>query len=339
MRTSSAPSRDAFAPPAWVDDIRRVDASAGLLVLAEPVVVDARAVAAVCAAGATVPLACLRARGSGRPALWHARGPAAGTLLAALAAGTPADRDALAATATVLDADAGLCDAVPTAAALRAVEDRLLGGTGKASDTFLARHVDRHVSRWLTRRLMRTAVTPNHVTLGSTLVGLAGVALLLLGTFHAQVAGAALVLLATIVDGVDGELARLKFLESELGRRLDFWLDNVVNALALFATGAGHGLATGAPLYVYASAFNLVAAALTTVPVYFLFFRPGSPAGSSRLERVLGLFAGRDYAYLVLALALGGVVHWFTWLCLVGLSVFLGAALVLLAHRVAHSRP
>lgn len=321
--------REGVPTPLWVDRADAVPTGSGVFVLRAPAVIDTRLVQTMRNPGSAA-VSRTAADHNGSAALWYADGDAAAQLLAALTTDTVSP--ALA-TAVTVAPDAGLFVPVAGTESVRHAEAQLLARTSKASDTFVARHFDRHISHWLTRRLMHTGVTPNQVTLISTLVGLLGVALLLAGTYGPQVVGAGLVLLATIIDGVDGEIARLKFLESDLGRKLDFWLDNVVNASALFATGAGYGFATGSAVYLWASLFNLVAAAATAVPIYFLFFRAGAVAGGSRLEAVLTLFAGRDYAYLVFAMALLGIVHWFTWLCLAGLTAFMVAALVLFAQR------
>jgi len=325
--------REGVAAPVWVDRVDAVPVTAGLFLLRAPAVIDARLAATLRGDGGSGRLARVRAVGDEPADLWYAGPAEAPTLVAALTGGDATARAAVVAHAVAVPPGDGLYVPITTGASVRAAEARLLARTSKASDTFIARNFDRHISHWLTRRLMHTGVTPNQVTIVSTLVGLAGVGLLLLGTYWPQAIGAGLVLLATIIDGVDGELARLKFLESALGRRLDFWLDNVVNATALFATGAGYGFATGSSVYVWASVFNLLAAAITAVPVYFLFFRPGAAPDGSRLAAVLGLFAGRDYAYLVFAMALLGIVHWFTWLCLAGLTAFLAAAVALVVQR------
>ena len=327
--------REGIAAPVWVDDVAAVPTDAGLFVLRAPAVIDVRLCAALqrAAEGNGHLVRCGPAADVDAP-IWYADGSRGRDLLAAMTTGAEPARRALASQAVAIDAGDALCAPISDADSVRRAEERLLARTSKPSDTFLARNFDRHISHWLTRRLMHRNVTPNQVTLVSTGVGLLGVVLLLLGTYGPQLIGSGLVLLATIIDGVDGELARLKFLESELGRKLDFWLDNVVNASALFAAGAGYGLTTGSAVYLWASAFNLVAAATTAVPIYFLFFRPGATASSSRLEGILKLFAGRDYAYLVFALAVVGRVHWFTWICLAGLTVFLVAALALVAHRL-----
>jgi phosphatidylglycerophosphate synthase len=68
--------------------------------------------------------------------------------------------------------------------------------------------------------------------------------------------GALLFLAHSILDGCDGELARLKFQQSRLGGVLDFWGDNVVHAVIFGCMAAGWSLAAGAawPLFLGAAA-------------------------------------------------------------------------------------
>ncbi|HVE14366.1 MAG TPA: CDP-alcohol phosphatidyltransferase family protein, partial [Elusimicrobiota bacterium] len=98
----------------------------------------------------------------------------------------------------------------------------LLKSAVKSSDGFMARVFDRHVSLAVTRRLLNTSVTPNFMTLLSTALGLCGAALMTDGHRPFMVGGALLVWLHTLLDGCDGEMARLKFLESRWGGILDF---------------------------------------------------------------------------------------------------------------------
>ena len=63
-----------------------------------------------------------------------------------------------------------------------------------------------------------------------------------------ELVGALLVLSHSILDGCDGELARLKFQESRFGGVLDFWGDNVVHAALFAAIAAGWSRAAGAEL-------------------------------------------------------------------------------------------
>ena len=100
------------------------------------------------------------------------------------------------------------------------------------------------MSRFLVRA---TPLRPNHVTLVGTAIGLAGAALLARGTYAAGVFGTLLFLLAAIVDGCDGEVARLTFRESAFGQKLDVTTDNLVH-LAIFvalAVGLQHRTSDG----------------------------------------------------------------------------------------------
>src|SRR2546426_11462410 len=84
-----------------------------------------------------------------------------------------------------------------------------------------------------------TSLRPNHVTMIGTCVGLLAAAVLSRGTYWAGVAGTVLFLWAIIIDGCDGEVARLTFRESAFGQAFDVITDNIVHA-AIFA-----GLAVG----------------------------------------------------------------------------------------------
>ena len=57
-----------------------------------------------------------------------------------------------------------------------------------------------------------------------------------------QTIGALLFLAHSILDGCDGELARLKFQQSRWGGVLDFWGDNVVHTVIFACMGVGWSL-------------------------------------------------------------------------------------------------
>src|SRR5207247_11336043 len=67
----------------------------------------------------------------------------------------------------------------------------------------------------------------------------------LVATNVGQTIGALLFLTHSILDGCDGELARLKFLESRAGAVLDFWGDNLVHVAVFGCMAVGWSLAGG----------------------------------------------------------------------------------------------
>ena len=137
---------------------------------------------------------------------------------------------------------------VDTPEALSEAERRLMADQGrKTRDGPVSRHLNRPVSRWLSRRLVRTAVTPNQISLASWVLSCVAAGLMALGGYPALAAGGALAQLASIIDGCDGEIARLKHSGSDFGGWFDAVLDRYADAFLLlgltwhaFASGGAH---------------------------------------------------------------------------------------------------
>ena len=140
---------------------------------------------------------------------------------------------------------------VDTPEALREAERRLMHGHGrKTRDGPVSRHLNRPVSRWLSRYLVRTSVTPNQISLISWLLSCVAAGLMALSGYHALAAGGALAQLASVIDGCDGEIARLKHSESEFGGWFDAVLDRYADAVLLFGLMWHEFAATGTSLSI-----------------------------------------------------------------------------------------
>jgi phosphatidylglycerophosphate synthase len=119
------------------------------------------------------------------------------------------------------------------------VERALFRSLGKSSDGLGARYVNRPISTWLSRYIAKTAITPNAVTLLVTVVTLVSAWYLTRGTYWGFLLGTALFQLASILDGCDGEIARVKFRDTRSGAWMDTWLDMIGNHLYVVALGVG----------------------------------------------------------------------------------------------------
>jgi len=282
-----------------------------------------------------------------RPALWAAM-PHKVILLAA-----PAVADALA----VLEADTGAYDlsaaqerltrhfgtpsAIPTmidplvVTTTTDVDDaewRLLRGLVKDTDGFMARNVERPISLRIARRLASTGITPNQITLLSVGIGLGGALFFLSAHWLWQTIGALLFLAHSILDGCDGELARLRFQESRFGGIIDYWGDNVVHIVVFACMAIGWSLSIGAPWPLLLGA----AAALGNLgSAWFVYWRvmhakkDSGPLFTSvttvpgqTLARMLDAASRRDFIYLVFFLALLGKSNWFLVLAAAGAPIF-----------------
>jgi len=145
-------------------------------------------------------------------------------------------------------------DGVP----IRALETRLLRSLRKDTDGPVSRHLNRYISLALTRYLARWGVHPNAITSFVLVLSLVAVALAVSAS-PAALAGAGLLFqIASIVDGCDGEVARLTFRTSRLGGFFDTVADNVRYGLFYGALGVALYRSSEASLYLWASAFFLL---------------------------------------------------------------------------------
>ncbi len=109
----------------------------------------------------------------------------------------------------------------------------------------VAKYLNRPFSIRITRRILKYKfVTPNFVTILDFFIGLAGLSLFLIPNYWAAVVGALILHFNSIVDGVDGEVARLRHESSKIGANLDSFSDETLGALLYVVTGY-HLMITG----------------------------------------------------------------------------------------------
>ncbi len=134
----------------------------------------------------------------------------------------------------VFDCQGGFWMDVDTPEDLQKARAFLAAQLPKSRDGLVARYLNRRLSIPLSRWLVRhTGITPHQVTLASFV--LAAVAALLLGGGPglASAVGGLLAQLASIVDGCDGEIARLRHMSTRYGAWLDAMLDRLADALLI----------------------------------------------------------------------------------------------------------
>ena len=222
--------------------------------------------------------------------------PVVAALWKDLAAGRPVGPElarCLRAAGAVLREAAGPHAPVRDESDLPRAEAALWTTLGIAADSGVDRYLHRRCSRWITRLLLRTAVTPNQVSLSSLAIGLGAIWCFWHGTPATALGGVVLYALASIVDHSDGELARLTFQESRFGANLDWAIDTIIHAGIVL----GMSLTTAGPLM---RAVGALAAAGVILSALFARHLPREIEVGPTVGGVLRNIANRDLFYLLL---------------------------------------
>ncbi|MBN2341175.1 MAG: CDP-alcohol phosphatidyltransferase family protein [Deltaproteobacteria bacterium] len=112
----------------------------------------------------------------------------------------------------------------------------------KPIDGFISKTINRKVSLSITRMLIHTPISPNGLTVAIMLLGiLSGVAAYFAEHWWALVLAGVLFQTQSMLDGCDGEIARLKYQFSTRGQWLDSIGDDVTNYI--FCLGLSFGQA------------------------------------------------------------------------------------------------
>jgi len=118
--------------------------------------------------------------------------------------------------------------------AFKKAESSLLINLKKVSDGPISRYFNRPISTKISKLLLKKKITPNQISLSSFLFSLLGTLFFFLGGYLNLMIGGILAQISSIIDGCDGEIARLKFQTSEFGGWFDAVLDRYADAFLLF---------------------------------------------------------------------------------------------------------
>jgi phosphatidylglycerophosphate synthase len=221
----------------------------------------------------------------------------------------------------------GVATLVFDEASRRAAERRLWASLTSSTDGIVDVYFNRPVGRYLSKILIHTPITPNQISILSMLIGLGAAWFFESGFYTAAVWGAVLLQISAIVDCVDGDIARILFKESRLGKWLDMAVDQVVH-IAVFA-GVAVGLArqdSPAPELVLGIS-TVVGVVISFAVVLRGMLRP-STTRNALVERLVDAATSRDFSVVLLALAVTGKLDWFLWIAAIGVHCFWVTALL-----------
>ena len=186
----------------------------------------------------------------------------------------------------------------------------------------------RFFSIFLSVPLACWGVTANQVTIASAVIGLAGAASFMLGTYRAGLLGAVLLQLAYLLDYVDGEIARLRQSSSRRGYFLDLVTHAVIKT-AIFL-GASYGVfaaGRGPRILIWGFAASVASAATQALPSIAVVAGLTDRAPGPRRRRTLATRIEAVICYLFESPGLFGLL-------LAG-AVFDRIAVIVVAYGVA----
>ena len=172
-------------------------------------------------------------------------------------------------------------------------------------------------------------------------VGVLGAVAVARGSYASMLVGALLFQLNSILDGVDGELARVRFQESKLGEWIDTVSDDLCNVL--FYVGMAIGAAGHGPWWLPLLGYGAAIAAAGTMVFYYaelvrlgrgdfyaLSWDTGSPSGfGARVVAIFVLVLKKDlFIFLFVIAAALGVLPFTLPVVFAATLVTLGAGIV-----------
>jgi phosphatidylglycerophosphate synthase len=198
-------------------------------------------------------------------------------------------------------------------ASAKRAEQALFRALRKPQDGWTSRYLNRYISLFISRWLVKTPLRPNQVSIGILGVGIAGAWFASRGGYGNLLLGAFLFQSQSVLDGCDGEMSRV----SHRGSRTGEWLDTVGDDLTNygFFAGAAMGLyrMSHNPLYLAAGAITVVSGLIGSGLEYRYLIKIGSGdllkyplsqgQGTGRLALIQPLFKRDTFVFMTLCAA------------------------------------
>lgn len=186
---------------------------------------------------------------------------------------------------------------------------------------YVSRYLNRRISEPFARLLVKTPVTPNQVTMAAFGIAVISLVSFLLGQ---NIVAGLLVQISSIVDGIDGSLARRKGMSSTFGGFLDSVLDRYADALVVLgltmwslANETYPGIWIAGFLAITGTfCISYTRARIGTNDLFDHGFQSGAASRDIRLLIIaIGAIAGQGYFCLIAIAALTNITVFYRVAC------------------------
>ena len=185
---------------------------------------------------------------------------------------------------------------VDTPKSLSRAKRALLQNLSKPDDDgFIAHYLNRPVSRRISELLVRTPASPNGISLMSFAIGIVGAVMFSMGEYTWTILAGLVIQLASIVDGCDGEVARLRLQSSKFGGWFDTIMDRYADTAIVAGVSFGYWLAHPHPAVWLGAIFALTGFIMAsyTKKEFMIRYQSKPPGGlfGRLIKRDLRIFA------------------------------------------------
>ena len=182
--------------------------------------------------------------------------------------------------------------------------------------------VSSYFSLKISSLLVRTSITPNMLTLFGLVIGLFAAWQFSQGDYWGGFLGGLAFVGTAIWDCCDGDVARLKFMESDFGDTLDTTCDNLNNVFAF--TGIMIGMAMNSGFSHALIPYTLLGVGGSLI-FYFIYFPKGGKGSffhGTWIYNLIQHLASRNFVHIAFLFGVFGHMDLFLWLSGFGSNIF-----------------
>lgn len=163
----------------------------------------------------------------------------------------------------------------------KGAEKKLFQNILEETQGWIAKSFNKKISFFLTQFLVKLPITPNQITSFNLVLSFLAASMMILPTYFYRVIGGLLICLSSILDGCDGEVARVKVMSSKFGAWFDTIADDLANNLFLAAIVLGLYWQTGNGIYLW---FGFSALILSFGVSFFIYYQLITQKKSGNME-------------------------------------------------------
>ncbi len=201
--------------------------------------------------------------------------------------------------------------------------------SGSYSDSpIIDKYIIRKISGFISGFLSRTPVTPNQVTIISLILGIISGIFFSLGEHTYTITAGLLYFLSTVFDQCDGEVARLKQMETEFGRKLDIIVDAIANAVIVIGITIAVYVKMNFALVIIAGFLAVTGISISLLLTTYFSHDSKKDTGT---KEMLDKLNNKDFFYIIMLLSvIFNQMIWFLLIMAVGTNIYW------IVHKIAH---